>query len=360
LREYQVPLVIVESDSDDVLREIFERINNAGRKLNQDEIFHALHAAKPGEEPAGFEEVAAALEDLRFGDPRDLPLRQCALAIRNIDPTRQVADISRDPAVWAGAFADTAQALRRVIVFLKNDAAIPHILLLPYRFPVVPLARFFHLFPEPLPRSRDLLARWLWRGAAAGSLSGEAPEMRRAFRAVGDDGEELSVQRLMHQVPSSDAVLAFSSTFDLRTAPTRLGALTLVAMQPRSLETGAVLDPSDLLVRLGRATFSRLVTRPTKEHPGAVTRFGNRLLHPQPEGPPLQAAWMAAAQRFPDALRSHLVSASALEALRNGRFDTFLDDREASLFGAERAVIARHARWGETDRPSLRSIGSEA
>ncbi|WNG40272.1 DUF262 domain-containing protein [Archangium violaceum] len=358
-REYTIPAIVVESDSDDVLREIFERMNSAGRRLTQDEIFHALHAARPGDAPKGLEEMAAALADLRFGDAHELPLRQAVLAVRNVDPTRSVKDLSRDREFWQGSMAEATQALRRVIVFLKRDARIPHVSLLPYRFTVIPLVRFFHLFPEPKPRSLELLARWLWRTSATGTLRGEVTQVRRALRAVEKD-EEGSVQALLALVGPEKHRFSPSIRFDLRTAESRLAALALLAAGPTDLNTGTPFDVEGLLLEQGEDAFARVFTRKPGNMDIDLTSIANRFIHPNAEGSLLQQQLRETARQHPDWLSGHVVSPSAAEALVDGAWEIFFEFRAAALKEHIERYVRTRERWEETDRPSLTAIIAEA
>jgi hypothetical protein len=358
-REYQVPAVIVESDSDEVVREIFERTNSAGRRLNQDEIFHALHAARPGESPRGLDEMAEILADLGFGNVRELPLRQAVLAVRGADPTRAVTDLTRDRQFWEGAIADATQAMRRVIIFLKRDARIPNALLLPYQFPVLPLVRFFHLFPEPRPRSRELLARWLWRTSATGTFGLGPTPVRRALRAV-STAEEASVQALLKLVGPDRPPLDPSTRFDLRTAETRLAALAMLAAGPTDLETGVPLDVETLLKARGDDAFARIFIRRPPDVKIEVTSVANRIISRRAGGSLLQQQLRTAASRNPDWLNGHVVPSAAREALIGGAWENFFELRSVALRGHIERYVETRARWGETDRPSLAALVAEA
>jgi hypothetical protein len=349
----------VESDSEEVLREIFERTNSSGRRLTQDEIFHALHAGQPGDEPGGLDEMAEALAELGFGDARELPLRQSVLAVRNLDPTRSLRDLG-DRRPTQGALSEATQALRRVIVFLKRDARIPNVRLLPYSAPVIPLVRFFHLFPEPKARSRELLSRWLWRTALAGTFHGGGPAVRRALRAVHDESEEQSVQSLLNLVGPSRPSFKPSARFNLRTAESRLAALTLLAMNPVNLETGVPLNVNSLLLERGDELFARVITSRPPDTTLDLGSIANRFIHPGKEGAPLLRLLQTAAREHPERLVGHGVPPTSQTAIALGRWDDFFNLRAQELLEQVSRYVSTRARWGETDRPSLMSIVAEA
>lgn len=354
-REYQVPAIVVESDSDEVLREIFERTNSAGRRLTQDEIFHALHSGHPGEVPRGLDEMAEALTELRFGDASELPLRQAVLAVRNIDPTRSLQELG-DRRPGPGALAEATQALRRVIIFLKRDARIPYVGLLPYSAPVIPLVRLFHLFPEPKPRSRELLARWLWRTSVAGTFHGGGPQVRRALRAVDEGSEEGSVQALLNLVGPSRPPFNPSPRFDLRTAESRLAALSLLAAKPVSLETGEPLDLDKLVLERKEALFARVFVRRPPDANLDVRSVANRFIHQGEEGMGLQRQLQTVSHEHPEWLTGHLIPPTARAALASGNWGEFFALRTREILAHVDRYVSTRARWGETDRPSLAAI----
>jgi hypothetical protein len=359
-REYQVPAIVVESDSDEVLREIFERTNSAGRSLTQDDIFHALYAARPGETPRGLEEMAEVLSDLRFGDAQDLPLRQTVLVVQGFDPTRPVKELALDKQSLSGAMAKATQALRRVIVFLKRDARIPHVSLLPYSFLVVPLVRFFDWFPQPRARSIELLARWLWRTSAAGTLRGGAPPLRAAVRAIVADDEERSVQALLALAGSEKPSFQVASHFDLRTAESKLAALALLAQNPVDLELGTPLDTEALLLEQEHSLFARAFLQKPAKAAIEPRALANRFVHRGADGAALQRLLLENARHFPERLAGHGVTERAEKALANGDWEVFLHLRAGTLAHQVDAYVSKRARWGETDRPSLTALVAEA
>lgn len=159
IREYQVPAYIVEADEEQTLRVIFGRLNSAGKPLKQADVFNALQGGAKGAQPSDLRELARSLEPLGFGTIDQECLLKAALAIKGLDITRRVERLLKEEQELGDALQETARAMRDVIVFLKRDAGIPHIELLPYKLPLALLARFFHLHPQPSPRSRELLAR---------------------------------------------------------------------------------------------------------------------------------------------------------------------------------------------------------
>lgn len=75
VRSYPVPQYIVETDSESALREVFARINSTGKRMEEFEIFVALHPGA-GQTGTALEVLAKVCRDAEFGPiPRDWLLK---------------------------------------------------------------------------------------------------------------------------------------------------------------------------------------------------------------------------------------------------------------------------------------------
>lgn len=253
IREYQVPAYLVEQQDEVVLRDIFDRMNNYGKRLSRAEVFSALHPGygRDREPSLPFQRIADAIQDrLGFGLLDDDTVVRAVLARRGGNVTRDIrtefsAERTREPRDFEGETPDQAyregeQALYRAVKFLQEDAGVPHFAFLPYRYLLVVLTRFFAHFPEPHPRNRILLVRWFWRAAMIGPGPSWTSAMRMlAIRIIARE-ESKSIQRLL-ETPI-DAVLRRPKLTEFRTnaAGGRIILAALWGLQPRSLLTGAL------------------------------------------------------------------------------------------------------------------------
>jgi len=213
LRQYKVPAYLVRQDDLDVLTDIFDRMNNYGKRLNRAEIFSALYA--------GPEEGAAERLNLSriadrvaartgFGGIDTDTVLASILARRGPDPSRDI----RNEFTTAGrrtapefenedqytAYAEGEEALVRAIGFLQSEAGVPHIAFLVYRALLVVMTRFFAHFPAPGPNTLRLLRRLYWRVAVSGPavFKGSFTQLDRALCARIRKGDEHgSIQGLM-------------------------------------------------------------------------------------------------------------------------------------------------------------------
>ena len=337
VRQFEIPSYAVRTSDESAVREIFSRINNTGKRMDTHEVFDALHGALDAEHPSRMSEVAAMLADVGFGELDDKLLYKMLLALLGRD-----VGASDPPALDHDAAASAYQALERAaraaVAFMRQDAGIPHASLLPYELPLVALAKFFALHPDPSARTRDLLSRWVWRGALTGQHSGAIITMRRTLDAIDGDEHE-SVQRLLQQVPRSAPEPPDVHEFSFRTARGKLLTLVLLDLRPRHLETGELLDLHDAVYP---DLLQTLFTSATELGGGVA----NRMIHPKLDH---RLATTLSAVDDPGTLASHGVTREAQEALRRGDRADFLERRAEALKTASADLFLRRARWDEPD-----------
>ena len=352
IREYKVPIYVVQSDDEGVLREIFRRANNHGAEMTQAEVFDAL-VGSTGSSPQRLDQLADDLARMGMGRPAEHMLLQVVHAVRGRDPTKLANPKDMDAyAGLEGAVAETAAALRRVLAFLRDDAEIPHLRLLPYQQPLIVLPRFFRLFPEPSPRSRSLLARWVWRGFMTGAHIDTRTPAREGVRQIVDDDEERSVQNLLAQVPADSSAVKWvlSNRVDARSAIDRIALLGLASLGPRSFDDYSPLDVRALMEEHGSDAL-----RSVGSDAGAASGVASRILHPPMRGLPevlrglAQGAW-------PGLLESHAIDNAALKCLVEGRVEDFVEQRGASIRQLVLDLAQRKCGWGYGDRPSIKYL----
>ncbi|MCA9706954.1 MAG: DUF262 domain-containing protein [Myxococcales bacterium] len=356
IREYKIPIYVVTSDDESVLQEIFRRLNRHGVAMTQAEVFDAM-IGSTGQSPRRLDELADDLQRLGMGRLAEHTLLQVVHAVLGRDPTKLVDPKVDGNEAFEGALREAADAMRRVLVFLRDDARIAHLRLLPYKSPLVVLPRFFSLFPEPIPRSRELLVRWVWRGFATGAHADTRRPLREGIRGMDEHDEEASVQHLLSLIPEPEAFTwAPGERFDPRGAMDRIGLLALASLGPLSfeddgeLELAAVLDEfgSDALIPVDRAD------------PRVVGSLGGRILHPPLRGLRARLEGLASTGVWPGLLESHALEPPALEHLVSGRFDEFLELRQQRIADLAQRLIDRQCRWGYGDRPSISRYLHEA
>ncbi len=358
IREYRIPAYVVESDDAETLGLIFDRTNTAGRRLDKSEVFNAL-LTSAGE---GFrlEDLGKQAVESGFGTLDEDLLFKVVLAANGIDftaaSTRILPEKLRSD---SQAFAASEAALRKAVEFLRKDAGIPHVALLPYGFPVVVLSRFFRLYPHPAPRSRALLVRWVWRGAISGEHRTERiPAVRAVLKGLDGDAqgdEEAAVQTLLASVPAAKPEKN-DKPFRFGTAQAKLDLLALASLGPKNLVEGNFIDVGALVAEYGSKAVQWLPQSEDDSSTNIERNMAHFVVHP-PIG--RRAFVSALISSSPDVLQGHGFDSQAAEALQKGDYRTMIAMREQFLQRYADAFLEKHARWGESDRPSLRNIAGE-
>lgn len=350
LREYQVPVYIVETDDEDVLREIFGRINRTGRRLDDTDVFTALFATRSeAGERIDLGHVARRVARIGFGALEEKTVLSALRAIEGLPLDKDFTE-GLDRQRSAAVLARTEAALERAGKFLIG-AGIPHAALMPYALIAVVLARFFDRHPEPRARNLVLLKRWLWRGSLGGKLSGATVSLRQHVEAV-DDDEDLSVQRLLRLDPAPPGDLVELGTFHLNTAKSKLAACALASLVPRDLRTGEVIDIAAILEAEPKRPLPEIVATNSQ----LARTVANRVFHTPLARRELVDAIVAADTT---ALSSHGISETARVALARGDAETFLVERAENIRQVLDAFFLRQAEYGADDSPAIDAILAE-
>ncbi len=351
IREYKVPAYVLEGATERELRLIFKRLNTAGIQLDESEVFDALFRTSRGKP---IETACARLEEASgFGavDP-ELFLR-CLKVVEGLPAGADLAEPAKALDSEA-AVAKTEAALRRAIEFFMVDADIIHVQLLPYRLPLIVLARFFDRLPNPGARSRRLLARWVWRGILGQEHSGSSNAVVQKLSSFIDATDEAtSVQRLLDSVGPVTRFPDSRTPWNGRSAPARACALALMAQGPIDPESGRAFAREDLQEALGKGDLTKvLVDCPALFGlSGAKTLATRAVLLNKTKLLCLDAATA-------DELHSHLFDEDCLRLLEAGDVERFEARRAGIMDPAFEAFFSRQVGQGESDRPPIAHVMS--
>ncbi len=121
IRQYEIPVYIVETADEQLLREIFYRINNFGQSLKWNEVHDALFGRR-GDHPSTLRELAAELQKLGMGRPEERDLLSCVTAFKGLDVTRNISEHYRkDADVLTRAVQEALPAVRGRPVVLPPE-----------------------------------------------------------------------------------------------------------------------------------------------------------------------------------------------------------------------------------------------
>lgn len=356
LREYPVPLYIVDTDDEALLKEIFFRVNNSGRRLKWPEVHDAL-VGGGGKSPSRLNELGTELAPLGMGKPSNQELLQCLLASRGLDITVSLAEHRRrNPSVLNDAVPEALPVLRRVLSFLRQDAEVVHLRLLPHAIPMIVLTRFFFLHPEPVPRTRELLTRWTWRSFLGAERNAVVSLARRGVQRIQADDEEASVQALLDLLPRQQTEgFVMPRSFSARSADSRVVLLALTSLDPRSLDEETLIDVPELIAKGNAGAFRTIVDPRGNAHP-LTHSPANRMLYP---GGDRRSTRKALLERIENkgihdpVLVSHAITPEAAAFLTEDRVEQFLEARSQFIVDTVNALGDRLAGWSRSDRPSI-------
>lgn len=386
LRQYRVPAYEVEHDDERVLREIFDRMNNYGKRLSRAEVFSALFAADQSrEESLTFDRIAASIDgDYGFGVIDKDTVLKAVLARRGPNVLREIRNEFDEVAAWQDTRAtsevpdedrDTAyrlgeEALRRAVRFLQRTAGIPHVTFLPYRHLLVVLSRLFAHHPEPEPASLRRLRRWFWRAAVVGPevfKGSTTGAIRTLCYAVRRDDLTGSIDELLQLVHFPDRPLPDLRRFRSNVAGTKIILCAWWAEGPRSLRDGEVLDQVELADSLLDRTTAADAVRyivPRLRVPEPVRMWAaNRVLLPYPdldgyavEGQLTSRPIDLSDESWQATLRSHQLDESLLALLNSGKVVDFMTARQERLDTHLVAFLRRVCEWDFEDTPPLSEL----
>lgn len=267
LRDFKVPASVVEQADEGVLRDIFDRMNTAGRRLRSAEIFDAIHRAD-GDTQAGDLSIPAIADRIAatttFGRIEDAAVYQAILVRRHPDITRDPHgefDSERKletPFSREGrdeGYRRAEEALQLAVHFLSGVAGVPHISFLPYRFLILILVRFFALYPKPRPRNKELLAYWFWRAATRApelSFNGSTANVRALAGNIVAGDEERSIKNLLSSVRMTGvpyrkaAITRDIRRFSTNRASGKIILCALWASGPKSIKTGKPIGAEEI------------------------------------------------------------------------------------------------------------------
>lgn len=355
IREYKVPAYLVETDDIETLRTIFDRLNNFGKSLSVNEVFHALHGGRTSSQPEDLKSLGDHVKGLGFGQVPGNTLVRSVLALRAPDVYRDFRNEFAQNEDPADTFRQAEEAIGQAIAFLKGHARIDHIRVLPYRYVIPVLTRFFSLHRDPSERSLTLLRRWIWRDALrSGAKSNSVSTLRDSVRSV-DENEDQSVQRLLKLVRGTPGHIDSTMSARLNEARTRANVALMATWGPRSLVDGSSLNvakhfedhanpiPSILKdAGLRGSLGSRIIQGPTTSSPGDLL-----LDSPLRRSDPLT---------FEETLESHQISMDSLAAFESGDHETFFLTRLSDLDARLEESGSRMAEWTASDRPPIGAL----
>ena len=326
-QECRIPVVVMVSDDLDLATTTFQRVNTQGTSMGEADLVAAL-TWKPEFDLR--ERIKALREELPHGwrDLDDRVFLQVCKGLAGLDMTRGnehelVKRINKDPALLGQAGAGLQQAIE----LLEQEANVISLQLLPYVYQLTLLAIALgsHVALSDVPFSPHRLISWFWRTGWDESFASASYRKVRSEQAVvarsdaessgGKWGrEELSAGR-----------------FEFRSARPRLFLLRMAKRTDLCRHNGAKLDGRVMLAQYGRDAMSRLFSNvpanSSDELKKLIQGAGNQVFYPPDEIKVLRERLLHGPDLAPELMQSLFIDQVALQALREGDLQLFLESR---------------------------------
>lgn len=382
LRQFSIPAYQVIQEDVETLQDIFDRMNNYGKRLSRAEIFSALNAGSDTDatRKLDLDQIADHVEgEFGFGRVDANTVLRAVLARRGADVEREIR-LEFDDNRRAGvefphegrddAFKAGEDALHRAVQFLQS-AGVPHFALLPYRYLLVVLTRVFAHHPEPDPASLRLLGRWFWRAALLGPeiFKGSATGGTRMLGARVRPGDlSGSIGGLLGALDNHQVTLPDLRRFRTNEAATKIALCSWWDLGPRSPETAERFEQAQLAEALiDGATRTDVVpsffARRAVDEPYRLWA-ANRTLLPELEEPLTEVAGLFSQrpatmneELWARVLRSHTIDPGAEDLLADtGAAIDFLKTRQTGLQRVLESFLRRKCEWEFEDTPPLSEL----
>ena len=376
LREYQIPAYLVDQDDEAILRDIFDRLNAYGKRLNKSEVFTALYPnSRKNNQLTLFQEISEAINSVNFfGLIDDNTIMKSLLARRGEDVTRDIraefSDSSRKVSDFQNETIDDFYhngklSLLHAVNFLQTDCYVPHFFFLPYRHLLIVLTRFFAHFPEPNSRNRQLLRRWFWRATLAGLGEFDA-NWNKAARTLnqcitaGSEGDSIKqLLQLNHRSLTTPKLTDFRPHW----AEGRIILASLWSLNPRSLLTGQTYDCQQLADAVESDTSLRSVLPRIIRYEPVDHRYmaANRILLLEDDARDdsiieiltTSRSWLTG--QWTAVLNSHALNEGLLNTLTIDK-SSFLDQRQALIEQVVKNFVEQMTETHLEDTPPLDSF----
>ena len=378
LNDYMVQIIILAgADARNTALEVFTRINTS-TPLTKSDLARA-RSSRFGAVDYGLERLQAEVERTGFGRMSDSLAAECALAV--VEESDDV--IGRDgstrkrprqifqrmsPSLQRDAVDRARKIIGPTAQFLREEAAIPHIKLLPRRAILPILMQYATRYGPPAGRAGELIRRWVWR---CGTVS--ATNMRPRLLTTLDTQRNAlsSATRLLDSLPPYPGPHWRPDMAALRLGRIngRLNTLALLSLRPHLLvPVDDLIESTEVPLSVthifapwldeASSAFSALLPRGFVEN--RPISLASYVLHPPVDQAQLLEAVITTGSADADILTGHCIDTNALGFLQRGDFDEFVEYRQRQMFEATLRRVQSMARWGFRDHGSLPDVRDDS
>lgn len=345
IREYQIATTQIEGGDLDSAVNIFSRLNSKGIVISEDRMYSAL-TYKEGKSMFNLSDridiIQQRLIEYSFSGIKRMSIFRAILAAagRNIYTKGRLNIFTGDKHLNLPQIVDSCEnSLLKAVGFLRNELHVPNDKLLPYNLQLILLSEFFRISVDLDSAKLDILKKWFWVTSFVGldttntsKVTGALEEMRNFAK----DGKPSHFSN----VNFDEEAQPFPSSFNLTSARVRAYVLFLLSLEPRGLEKENNFNPETLLSEHGYKALHYIISRGSQLSNRILLgpiRYGlaKKILKSEPD-------FFSDNSEWEQVLKSHAIPVEALQALKEGGEEKFLELREKELIKLEREFIKRN------------------
>lgn len=350
IKEYQIAITQIEGGKIDTAVHIFSRLNSKGVKVSYDRMYSAL-TYKEGEHEFNLSEridtIIQKLDQYNFSGINRTTIFRSILAAEKkniyIRANQNLFPKTQSTKTYIKIVNECEVSLLKAAQFLHQDLKVPSANFLPYSLQLILLSEFFRLCPNPNSTKIETLTRWFWVTSFVGLWTSNTSRMYHALEEMRKFARNRTGHFQFTVVDFDEVAIPFPYRFNLTNARVRAFVLFLMSLHPKSIEnSNNKLDARNLLSQYGYKALSYIIAQDN--------RLANRiLLGPQTYGV-IQKRLKNNPENFlfvdkiitQKTLQSHAITPEALQALKAGDDELFLNLREQELIRLEREFMVRN------------------
>ena len=271
-KTYLIPHETFETDDQNKVAIVFERINRAGAELNVFELLSAWSWSEDFDLVDKFDELQEGIIDHGFDDlchDKDLLLRICAGVISGKTTPKSILDLNGDEI--RSRFEEIRNGILGALDFLKRELNVRHYKMLPFPGLLVPLSTYFATTSSDgvryTSKQKEVISRWFWRSLFSRRYSSGVNE-----RQATDINEMLQLKQNenhLFKYPNDDIKFDFKKTnFSSGAANSKTHILLLNTLSPKSLLSGANIDLDKVLKKGSRHEYHHIFPKKHLERKG--------------------------------------------------------------------------------------------
>ncbi|MDD2468503.1 MAG: DUF262 domain-containing protein [Desulfobulbus sp.] len=160
-KDYEFPVVTIKERTNKEVCSVFQRINSSGTPLSNIELLAAWTWSDQFDLRQEIERLLDTLADKGY-EQIDQPLLMRMIASITIDSIDSDDLVNVDPDKLIEGVKLLKSAIFLAVDFLEGQLKIRNVVFLPFPIMLIPITRFFSLFPKPDASQLEQIKKWFW------------------------------------------------------------------------------------------------------------------------------------------------------------------------------------------------------